>query len=57
MRRNGMEFKYKGEPVILEFNEDGTLRWVYAYNMRMCFNILPHDLKLEVAYILQKENK
>lgn len=49
-----MIFKYKGEEVMLEFGDDGELKWVYAYNMRMKFSVLPYDLKLEVEYILSK---
>lgn len=47
-----MNFKYKGEDIIVELDENGKCKWVYAYNMRMVFNVLPHDLKLEVAYRL-----
>lgn len=47
-----MEFKYKGEDILVELDQEGHVKWVYAYNMRMCFNVVPYDLKQEINYLL-----
>ena len=57
MKENSMTFKYKGEEIILEFTANNELKWVYAYNMRMRFSVLPYDLKEEVKYILSRKGE
>lgn len=52
-----LNFKYKGEDVIVELNTDNTVNWVYAYNMRMNMSVVPEDLKLEVGYIVNWSTK
>ena len=50
-----MTFKYKGEEIIVEFNSDKSINWVYAYNMRMKMAVVPYDLKQEILYLISKQ--
>lgn len=52
-----MNFRYKGEEIIVEFNNDGSINWVYAYNMRMKMSVVPYDLKQEILYLSKKGNQ